>query len=374
MFSFGIEHEVAFVNCDGQFADFSCTKFNDFNQIIKLLPLYPKDHLQLRLGDAKIKEKRWYLEGFERLLDSDQVVDFVPKGIEIRTTIHTSIASTLVELIDSFNLLRTIASQFYFSPILISFNPYHTIFEPDPPLNNYESRRQKSSPEKQTEQLTMLTYGPDLNISMSGLSPEQLVDIGQKLTYYSPYIVPFSYSSPFYQGKLWSGLSVRTFMRTGKRTAVRVFVEKPEYLIKSVPSLTKIARIPAEIGRIEFKAFDSCDNFLIYGGLLALLKGLILDKSLTGRAIIPDAFLHQLSAQEGFNNPEIFAKSTEIFQAVQTALKDDSDLKWLDYLRTILESKQIKSHELIRHFNQLGSIEKALNQTYQVVEYPSLIR
>ena len=40
MFYFGIEHEVAFLNKEGKFADFSRTKFADFNQIIDLLPIY----------------------------------------------------------------------------------------------------------------------------------------------------------------------------------------------------------------------------------------------------------------------------------------------------------------------------------------------
>lgn len=37
------------------------------------------------------------------------------------------------------------------------------------------------------------------------------------------------------------------------------------------PSLTKPARLPAEVGRIEFKACDSCDDFALYAALLALL-------------------------------------------------------------------------------------------------------
>ena len=83
----------------------------------------------------------------------------------------------------------------------------------------------------------MLTYGPDLNISVAGLSCERVIDIGRKLTYYSPYIVPFSYSSPFYQGCLWQGLSVRTFLRTGRRPAVMALHSKviPLPLVPPLP-------------------------------------------------------------------------------------------------------------------------------------------
>ena len=210
----------------------------------------------------------------------------------------------------------------------------------------------------------MVSYGPDLNISMANLSTERLIDIGKKLTYYSPYIIPFSYSSPFYNGGLWEGLSVRTFIRTGKRSATLVFLETAEELIKSVPSLTKIARIPSEVGRIEFKACDSCDNFAIYAGLLALLKGLVLDETLPGRAMIPDANLHQISAKSGFENEDIFLNSYKLLQVAEIALKDDPDLEFLTPLKVILSTQKTKSHELIQLFQNLGSIEATLKKSY----------
>ena len=49
------------------------------------------------------KKKRWYIEGFERFQDSEEVVECVPKGIEIRTTVHTQIAGALKELRESFD-------------------------------------------------------------------------------------------------------------------------------------------------------------------------------------------------------------------------------------------------------------------------------
>ncbi|TAF06103.1 MAG: glutamate--cysteine ligase [Nostocales cyanobacterium] len=364
MFFFGIEHEVAFLNHEGKFADFSCTKFTDFQQIVDKLPLYPNDYPQLRVGDAGIKKKRWYIEGFERFADSEEVIDCLAKGIEIRTTIHSTIQGAIDELTASFSLLRDVAASWGFSPVLVSFNPYTGVFEPQPPLNDFEIRQLQAYPDEQTAHIYMVSYGPDLNISVADLPIENVIDIGKKLTYYSPFIVPFSYSSPFYNGGLWEGLSVRTFIRTGKRSATLVFVEKQEQLIKSVPSLTKIARIPAEVGRIEFKACDSCDDFSIYAGLLALLKGLVLDETLAGRAIIPDAALHQISAKAGFDNEDIFINATKVLQAAEYALKNDPDIKFLAPLKVILENRKTKSHQLIEMFNNLGSIEETLKKTY----------
>jgi hypothetical protein len=364
-FYFGIEHEVAFLNREGKFADFSQTKFVDFDQIVAQLPTYPNDYSQLCLGDAGIRQKRWYIEGFERFADSDKVVDCLPKGIEIRTTIHSDIHSTLTELSDSFQLLSTVAASYGFSPVLTSFNPHQTVFKPQPPLNDYELKQLQAYPDEHTANIYMVTYGPDLNISVADLPIENVIDIGRKLTYYSPYIVPFSYSSPFYNGELWDGLSMRTFIRTGKRAAALVFVEKSEQLIKSIPSLTKKARIPAEVGRIEFKACDSCDDFAIYGGLLALLKGLILDQTLMGRATIPDANLHQISAKEGFANTNILAHARQLLEIAEVALGDDADVHLLTPLKDMLAHGKTKSHQLIESYHRLGSIEAAIKQTYQ---------
>jgi hypothetical protein len=364
MFCFGIEHEVAFLNDQGKFADFHNTKFADFQQIVDKLPIYSTDYPQLRVGDAGIKKKRWYIEGFERFSDSEEVIDCVAKGIEIRTTIHSTIQGAIDELTASFVVLSDVAANFGFSPVLASFNPYTCVFEPQPPLNDFEIRQLQAYPDEQTAHIYMVSYGPDLNISLANLSTEKLIDTGKKLTYYSPYIIPFSYSSPFYNGDLWTGLSVRTFIRTGKRSATLVFVEKTEELIKSVPSLTKVARIPSEVGRIEFKACDSCDNFAIYAGLLALLKGLILDETLPGRAIIPDANLHQISAKLGFENEEVFANSQKLLQVAEIALQDDPDMELLTPLKLILSDKKTKSHELIKLLQNSGSIESTLKQTY----------
>jgi hypothetical protein len=364
MFLFGIEHEVAFMNDRYQFADFSCTQFADFNQIIEQFPAYAEDYAQLRIGDAGIKKKRWYIEGFERFSEDGKVIDCVPKGIEIRTTIHSSIQGAIAELSESFALLCKVASQYGFTPVLISFNPQQGKYEPQPPLNRYESERRQSSPEKQTAYLPMLTYGPDLNLSIAGSSTDQMIDMGQKLTFYSPFIVPFSFSSPFFEGELWHGLSMRTYMRTGVRPAAMVFLEAPEDLIKSNPSLTKIARVPAEVGRIEFKAFDSCDDFQLYAALLALLKGMLLDRSLLERAIVPDSELHRVAAVDGFMNETIYQGATQVLQVAEQALTNDCDRQLLQPLWHLLKHRQTPAHALIRAFQQYGSLEQTLRQTY----------
>jgi hypothetical protein len=365
MFAFGIEHEVAFLNQDGQFVDFVSTPFAALGAIIEELPFYEEDYPQLRIGAAGIKRKRWYIEGFERYDLSGKFTSCPPKGIEIRTTIHNTIQGAVDELSASFDLLLEKAARVGFSPVFISFNPFRTAFIPDPPLNEYEWNRRKHTPEKRTAVLPMLTYGPDLNFSLQGLTAEEIIDIGCKLTYYSPYIIPFSFSSPFYDGALWEGLSVRTFKRTGARPAAMVYLEKSEELITSNPTLTKIARLPAEIGRIEFKAFDSCADFELYASLLALLKGLALDDTLPGRATIPDAALHQRSARGGFSDELIAEGSAAVLRAAALALQDDADQRWLGRLDEMFEYCVTPAHDLIQVYQETDSIVSALRSPYE---------
>lgn len=364
MFRFGIEHEVAFLDSKGQFVDFLSTSFSTLQAIIDELPLYAGDEQHLRIGDAGIRVKRWYIEGFERFSEGGELTDCQPKGIEIRTTIHPSIAGAVNELIASFHQLRAVATRHGLVPVLTSHHPYRTHFVPDPPLNSYEQQLLHQSSENLSALTSMVTYGPDLNFSVEELPVEKVIDIGRKLTFYCPFIVPWSFSSPFYDGCLWQGFSVRTFARTGRRPAVQVFFAHPKDLLHGDPSLTKLARFPAEVGRVEFKACDSCDDFLLYAALLTLLKGLSLDEKLLGRAMVPDVTLHQRAACFGFAHADLLTGAKAILRASTDALGRDPDVHFLEPLHRFLQQQIMPAHRLVQTFQETNSIEVALRETY----------
>jgi len=361
-FGFGCEHEVAFLNPAGHFADHANTSFAEVAAIIARLPVYDDDIEQLVNGKSGIKRKRWYLEGQRRFSPDGQFIDFRPKGIEIRTTIHPTIQGAINELRMSFTLLMQHTRDAGFVPALTSFHPYKDMFVPDPPMNAFERRLYDKSPEMRSSAITMLTYGPDLNISCPELTPEEVLDRGRKLTFYSPYIVPFSFSSPFFQGRPWGGLSIRTLKRTGMRPATLVFVEHAHELIDSDPSLTQLARLPREVGRIEFKACDSSADFSLYASLLALLKGLLIDETLEGRMTVPDPVMHQLAARSGFQHPEIEEGARAVVRAATIALERvaDPDVSLLARLHEQVQRKITPAHELLRLYEDIGSIEEAL--------------
>src|SRR6266513_2656820 len=105
MFTFGIEHEVAFAHQNGQFADYVTTSFAEFDAIIAQLPMYEEDYPYLRVGDAGIRRKRWYIECLERFTPQGLLANHLSKGIEIRTTPHSTIRGAVDELTESFHLL-----------------------------------------------------------------------------------------------------------------------------------------------------------------------------------------------------------------------------------------------------------------------------
>jgi hypothetical protein len=99
--------------------------------------------------------------------------------------------------------------------------------------------------------------------------------------------------------------------------------------------------------------------------LFVLLKGLVVDQSLPGRAIVPDPELHQVSAQEGFDNNHVLLGAKEIVHAVRIALDSDPDCEMLAPIEALLEERKTPAHRLKEVFSQELSIEKTLKKTYR---------
>ena len=346
-FQYGIEHEVAFQHADGSFADFTNTQFKDFSVIIDQLPVYKTDYSQLRVGDAGIRYKRWYIEGLERFDNEGHMLYCTPKGIEIRTTIHPTPQDAVSELNSSFIMLKETCQSYGLTPLLTSYNPVSPPFQIIPPFNEYELQKfAVTSVEKLA--IPMMTYGPDLNISSPELTDAQLISIAKKLVYATPFIIPFSFSSPFSDGALWDGLSKRTAYRSGFRPIVIAYLKDKKNVTQSNPIITKAARLDAEMGRIEYKAFDSCGDFALYGSLLMLLKGLILDTTITDLLTKPNVPLIETSANGGFTNSSIYKGARLLLSAARAALDTPEERQWLDPLEELLNRRASPASYMIQ--------------------------
>jgi hypothetical protein len=361
MMYFGIEQEIPLLRDDGSaFVDSANTTHEELQGIVDELPLYPDDYPRLRVGDLRIKHKRWYVEGYERFGEKGQFLKSLPKCLEIRTVPRETPDAALEELAESYRTLAPHLAARGFRTTWISFHPMKTCFVPDPPLNCFERRMREDSPEAQTAVIAELTRGPDLSFSFPEFDDAALIDAAMKLTYYSPCILPFSFSSPFFDGALWKGLSIRTFKRTGPRPVVMVFLHDNANQIAVSPSLTQPARVPFEAGRIEFKAFDTCRDIALYRSLFALLQGIVLDKTLPGRALTPDAREHQRSAQFGFEDEKIRGGSLEVLAAARGGLGNAPEAGHLDRLDEMLHCNAVPAHDLIKTFQETNSILQTL--------------
>lgn len=357
-FRFGIEHEYPAVDHEGRFCDFETSSYEQFAAVIADLPVFESDYPGLRVGDLGIKNKRWYIEGFERFSEDGAYVRTDPKGFEIRTPICPSLDVAVETLAEDMDRWERAARPFGYRAAWTSFNPFRDKYVPVPELNPWEIA-DRSSPEERTAYMHMLTYGPDISLSHPALSTAETVDIGRKLTYYSPYIVPFSFSSPFHLGEEWGGLSRRTYYRTGARPAVLVHVPDENHVVRSDPTLTDVARIPAEVGRIEFKAFDCPRGLDAYHALGTLLLGLVLDRTLPGRAGVPDGAAHRRSAAEGFASREVRDGAAFVLDAARSALPS-SLTPALAPLELMVQTRLTPAHGMLDVYHATGDIISAI--------------
>ena len=351
LFRYGIEHEAALLRPDGTFADFTNTSFAELAEIVDALPEDPADLADLRVGDVGIKRKRWYVEGYERFDERGALLRCDPKGLEIRTVIHDSVDAAVAALRADQALLDAVAAGHGLGVTAIGFNPVRSEYQVDPALNAWERTHRLGSPEERTAHLHMTTYGPDLNLSWAGATPDDLVDAARKLTALSPCLVPLSFSSPFRDGRPWGGLSARTELRTGARPAALAFLAAGVPQVPADPSLTQPARLPAEIGRLEFKAFDSCPDLALYGELLSLLTGLVLDTTLQQRRTTPDAALHRHAAGRGYADPGLRAGAEAALDAAAAAVADrPADASRLTSLRARFDRGECPARDMLARY------------------------
>jgi carboxylate-amine ligase len=156
----------------------------------------------------------------------------------------------------------------------------------------------------------MLTYGPDINLSL----PEEmgkrldLADLELKINHYAPAMAAFSLASPFYAGDIWKvrGRLCKTF-RTHRRSTYAPAVELH----------------PSEHLRLEFKPFEMSWRLQDFENYFLLFLTLVLDDSLEGRAS-NQMRIYDLGAvaRWGFYAEEIASRAEELLTHAPKVLKD----------------------------------------------------
>ena len=190
-----------------------------------------------------------------------------------------------------------------------------------PAYNEWELQFREAHTEYAAPDVYMLSYGPDLNLSRPGASDADAVDLVRKLTF----TVRCWFRSR--SARRFSAADRLACSRCGPTTGrddVRQLAPSsiprvPCWWVTRSAPLIHAARVPAERGRVEFKAFDALPSPQTYPSLLALLAGLALDTSLLGRADVPDAAAHRRAARRAFD-PELAESAAAVVDAAARAL------------------------------------------------------
>lgn len=356
----GIEFEYALLNEQqdslGALLDFTNLSFEELTTLLEDKP--GRDDATLPKGDQGIRSGYWYLEGDERFNEDGSFRTMMVKGVEIRTPPHNSIDAACEHLLEIEQLLLERLHERQLGLGIIGFSPSQTRYDFEPPLNAWEQQLRSSDRSYDGTHVTTLSYGPDINLSNPSWSPADLIERGRKLNWYSPYIVPFSFSSPFFGNTLWHGWSVRTHHRSPVRPAVRCFVDPLEHSsLGSSSKLVHPARIRDEIGRLEFKAFDAIPSIERLRACCYLIKGLCLDSTLDGRSEVPDLELYETASRYAFEDREIFQGARLALGAAQRALEEHGDsagVEALDSLEIALLRRRTPAHQIRQIYRLTG--------------------
>lgn len=304
----------------GQIRDFSNL---DFHRLSDWLADKPgQQDPDLAVGDMGIRRGYWYLEGDERFDPDGSFRTLAVKGVEIRTAPEASVEDALQKLLEIEQQLEHCLAPRGLGLAITALNPGHARYDFDPPLNAFERQLRAEDHEYDGMEVSTLTFGPDINLSFAGWDDAKALDVARKLNHYAPFIVPFSFSSPFWNGEPWAGWSRRTWVRSDCRPIVKTFID-PEALARlpQPSSLLRPARIDAEVGRIEFKAFDAMASLSLLKASCYLLIGLCLDQSLNERSEGTRLSLLRRAAWHGFDDPEIATGAEQVLQASKHGLE-----------------------------------------------------
>lgn len=367
-FYFGIEHEIPLLDLKNRFLDFTNLNINSLTKVVEKFPIYMEDYSFLKISRLGYKTKRLYIEGLEIFDQGGYLKKYHPKGFELRMPPCNDIDFLFKNLLNDFFYVRQELLKFKMRPTFISFNPFRKKVNIRISMNRYEKRFREIYRDRHTHKFTLLSFGPDLNIANDGFDDLDVINIVQKLNFYTPFIVPFSYSSPFYGGKLWHGLSVRTFLRSRLRPAVVGVVVSDKIFNKFADNLiVKKLILPKQKGLIEYKAFDVVQDIKIYKGLFALLLGIIMDTSLKGKSLWPDLKLIKLSSIYGFNDTFIYDGAFEVLVAAQKSLKSSKYKNYLKVLYNLLKERLNLAVILRNDFLKTKSINKTLAKFSQFI-------
>jgi carboxylate-amine ligase len=342
-FHFGIEAEFLLVDAETfrplWHHDLEFESLNAALETIPVLDLPPLDGLELEPPHRKLMP--FVVEGYHLPSPELSPRDLLPKGIEIRTPVCSSIETCLETLWVLHQRMQLALGEIGYRAVSLSHHPTAERFE------GPQNKRRHDF--WQWAMQAMVTYGPDVNVSLPPDLNERLdfADLHAKVNYYAPALTALSLASPFYLGELWKirgrvGKSIRTYRRSVIAPAIELH--------------------PDEAGRLEYKTFESTNRLEDYHAYFLLWLELLLDDGLRGRAS-EQTRIYDLGAvaRDGLMAESVGERAAEVLERAPGALStwgfDSGPLAPLLYR---LETGRLPADELINLYERELSIPLVL--------------
>lgn len=338
----GIEQEFVFTDESGRYIDADNTPYSVFAGIVEQFPACAGDDSVLDCKSLEQRPKRCYVEGFERHDAEGNVIETVPKGLEIRTMPHESVDELVAEFRNTYARVMQLARQAGLSPVLTSMHPFKNELALDGLLDETE-RRVRTESRLAVARRSMLTHGLHVNVSLDGCPVNQMQSLVEKINYYTPSLVPWSFSSPFCNGSVFEGLCARNHSRAGTRSMTDLEDRQGVHVL-------------------EFRGFDAIGNTCLLTALLHLFCGLVLEDGLQGRASAQDPDRLRRSSLHGFSHPEFRREGLAILEAARAMRGEQGDS--FDLLEDMLERNDSSSAQMKLCYADCGSIMDCISGRY----------
>jgi len=313
-----------------------------FSAIVERLPAHVGDDNYLYCKSLETYPKRCYVEGFERHDTTGKTIETLPKGLEIRTLPHDNVEGVVTEFRETFAAVMALASNAGLHPLLTSRHPFKTTLGLDSTIGQVE-RLVRTEQRFALAMRAMLSHGMHVTVSWRDAPAAKMQDLVEKINYYLPALIPWSFSSPFYEGREFPGLCCRNYFRAESRRMADV-------------------QNRHGVSALEFRGFDACGDAGLLEALLNLYCGFLLDESLPGRSPEQDPESLKHSSLAGFSDPSLKESGRQILRASAAAMGDTNGQ--FELLETMLENNDSYSARMKRQFTQTGSIMDCISAQY----------
>lgn len=342
MLKVGIEHEFVFVDKAGRYLDADNSRYSTFREIVDNFPTFDGDDAVFDCKSLEQYPKRCYVEGFERHDSGGNTLETLPKGLEIRTLPHASVDGVIAEFRSSYAQAMRLAGRAGLSPVLTSRHPFKTSLAFDAGLGD-EERRVRSEAQLALARSAMFTHGINVNVSLAGHPAEKMLGLVEKINCYAPALIPWSFSSPFYEGKAFEGLCCRNYFRAHSRRMADLHLRHGVYVL-------------------EFRGFDACGDAQLLEAVLKLFCGFLLDESLPGKAPQQAPERLKLSSLWGFGDPTLREEGQSVLRAARAAL--DGGGESFDLLEAMLLENDSYAARMKSRYAETGCIMDCISGQY----------